>query len=64
MKERVKVFTFASGSGATLIESKLEDQINDFLAHTKGTFLRSTQSESERQGMAHVTVCIWYLPEE
>ena len=64
MKERVKVFTFSSGTGATVIESKLEDQINDFLAHTPGTFLRATQSESERQGMAHVTVCIWYLPDE
>lgn len=64
MKERVKVFTYSLGTGATVIESKLEDQINDFLAQTKGTFLRVTQSESERQGTAHVTVCLWYLPDE
>ncbi len=63
MKERVKVFTYSSGTGATVIESKLEDQINEFLAKTGGTFVRATQSESERQAVAHVTVCIWYLPD-
>jgi hypothetical protein len=62
MKERVKVFTYSLGTGATVIESKLEDRINDFLAQTKGTFVRATQSESERQGTAHVTVCVWYEP--
>ena len=63
MKQRVKVFTYSSGTGATVIESKLEDQINDFLAQTGGTFVRATQSESERQSVAHVTVCIWYVPD-
>lgn len=64
MKERVKVFTYSLGTGATVIESKLEDHINDFLAQTKGTFVRATQSECERQGTAHVTVCVWYVPDQ
>ncbi len=62
MKERVKVFTYSSGTGATLIESPLEDHINEWLEHTPGEIVAVTQSESERQGVAHITVCVWYRP--
>lgn len=64
MKERVKVFTYASGTGATVIETALEDHINEFLKNVDGRLVNVTQSESERQGTAHVTLCVWYVPNE
>jgi hypothetical protein len=65
MQERVKVFTYVSGAGATLIESTLEDHVNEWLTKTGGNLVRVTQSESERPGgAAHVTVCVWYIPED
>lgn len=63
MNEQVKVFTYISGSGATVIESPLEDHINEWLAKAKGRIIRVTQSESTRPNQGHhVTVCIWYEP--
>jgi hypothetical protein len=64
MQERVKVFTYASGTGSTLIEITLEDHINEWLASVGGKLLHVSQSESERDGTAHITVCVWYLPSE
>jgi hypothetical protein len=64
MKERVKIFTYVSGTGATVIEPRLEDDINEWLEHANGKLIRVSQSESERQGTAHVTICVWYLPDE
>jgi len=64
MNERVKVFTYLTGHGATIIEPQLEDTVNGWLAATPGKLLRVTQSESERPGTGHhVTLCVWYLPE-
>jgi hypothetical protein len=61
MRERVKVFTFVSGTGATVIETTLEDHINQWLQSANGKLLRVSQSESERPGVGHhVTVCVWY----
>ncbi|QDU38764.1 hypothetical protein Mal4_30940 [Maioricimonas rarisocia] len=60
MNERVKVFTYSSGTGSTVIETSLEEHINEWLEHTDGEVVRVTQSESERRGTAHLTVCIWY----
>ena len=63
MRERVKVFTYISGTGATVIETPLEDHLNEWLAGVDGEVLEVTQSESERAGAGHhVTVCVWYLP--
>ena len=63
MKERVKVFTFVSGHGETLVEPPLEDHINEWLEKTNGRLVQISQSESERPGVGHhVTVCLWYLP--
>jgi hypothetical protein len=63
MRERVKVFTFLSGTGATVIESPLEDQINRWLERVDGDIVNITQSESERHNVGqHVTVCVWYVP--
>ncbi len=63
MRERVKVFTCVSGTGATVIEPPLEDHLNEWLASVDGEVLEITQSESERAGAGHhITVCIWYLP--
>lgn len=63
MQERVKVFTYISGTGSTLIECTLEDQINKWLRDTHGTLVRASQSESERHGVGqHLTVCVWYTP--
>jgi hypothetical protein len=63
MLMRVKVFTYIVGSGATLIESPLEDQLNEWLKAVEGEIAQITQSESERPGVGHhVTVCIWYVP--
>ena len=63
MKARVKVFTYISGTGSTVIETTLEDHINQFLESADGELLKISQSESERAGAGHhVTVCVWYLP--
>lgn len=64
MKERVKIFTYASGTGSTVIEPRLEDDINEWLESVNGKLIQISQSESERQGTAHLTVCVWYLPDE
>lgn len=65
MRERLKVFTFVSGHGETMIEPGHEDRINQWLEATNGRLVNVTQSESERPGVGHhVTVCVWYLPGE
>ncbi len=64
MKTRVKMFTYVSSEGSTLIEPELEDHINDWLAKTNGTLVSMTQSESQRSNQTqHTTVCVWYIPE-
>jgi hypothetical protein len=64
MQARVKVFTYISGTGATVIESRLEDDINGWLAQSGGRIVDISQSESQRpSGGHHVTVCVWYEPE-
>jgi hypothetical protein len=63
MKTRVKVFTYHSSHGATVVESPLQDQINQWLSSVEGEIVEITQSESERSGVGqHVTLCIWFLP--
>jgi hypothetical protein len=63
MKERVKVFTFISGHGETVVEPRHEDHINQWLATVDGQLMRVSQSESQRDGAGHhVTVCVWYIP--
>jgi hypothetical protein len=65
MRERVKVFTFVTGHGETMVELKHEDHINQWLADAKGRLVNVTQSESVRQGGGHhVTVFVWYAPEQ
>ena len=65
MQERVKVFTFLSGHGETIAQTPQEDRINQWLASVKGKLVRVSQSESETTGAGHhVTVCVWYEPEE
>lgn len=65
MRERLKIFTFVSGHGETIVEPRHEDHINQWLQATGGTLVRVTQSESERSGVgSHVTVCLWYVPPE
>jgi len=65
MQARVKVFTYISGHGATLLEPPLEDHINQWLTAARGRLVAVTQSESERQGVGHhVTLCVWYVPED
>ena len=64
MQERVKLFTFVTGHGEALIEPH-EDQINHWLSRAKGRLTQISQSESERPGVGHhVTLCVWYDPEE
>jgi hypothetical protein len=64
MQERVKVFTFVSGHGETVVGPPLEDHINEWLRSVQGEFVQVTQSESERAGAGHhITVCVWYVPE-
>jgi hypothetical protein len=64
MQERVQVFTYTSGTGATVIQTTLEDHINEWLASVPGKLVRVSQSESERpKAGPHVTVCVWYVPE-
>jgi hypothetical protein len=64
MKERVKVFTFVSGHGETMVEPPHEDHINQWLATVDGQLVRVNQSESERaEAGHHVTICVWYIPD-
>jgi hypothetical protein len=63
MQERVKLFTFVSGHGETILEPPNEDRINQWLATSEGRITHVSQSESERAGAGHhVTVCVWYVP--
>jgi hypothetical protein len=65
MNERVKIFTFLTGHGETIVQPEQEHHINQWLADTPGTLLDVTQSESVRPGTGHhVTLCIWYVGEE
>lgn len=65
MKERVKVFTYISGHGTTVLEPPLEEHVNQWLGSVDGRILQVSQSESERPGAGHhVTICVWYMPEE
>jgi hypothetical protein len=62
MPVRVKIFTFVSGHGETVLEPTHEDHINRWLESVNGEILQVSQSESERAGVGHhVTVCIWYV---
>jgi hypothetical protein len=62
---RVKVFNFVSGHGETIVQPPHEDHINAWLSELRGQLLYVSQSESEhRCGGHHVTVCVWYLPDE
>jgi hypothetical protein len=64
MQERLKVFTFVSGHGETVVEPLHESHINQWLAATRGRLVNATQSESERPGVGHhITICVWYVPE-
>ncbi len=61
MKTRVKVFSYATGEGTTIVDAGLESHINDWLNQCDGKVLFVTQSESARPNAAqHITVCIWY----
>ena len=65
MQERVKVFTFVSGHGETIVEPPHEDRINQWLSTVKGRVVQVSQSESERAAAGHhITVCVWYVPDE
>jgi hypothetical protein len=64
MRERLKIFTFVTGHGETVVDPPAEEHINQWLEATKGELVSVSQSESERTGGGHhVTVCLWYLPE-
>lgn len=63
MQERVKIFTFVSGHGETIIDPPHEAHINQWLAETDGQMIEVSQSESDRPGVGHhVTICLWYVP--
>jgi hypothetical protein len=63
MRERVKVFTFVSVHGETVLGTVEEDHINQWLATAEGELVQVSQSESERPGVGHhVTISLWYLP--
>ena len=62
MKQRVKLFSHVTGKGGTLIESPLEDHINEWLSQAGGDIVRVSQSESEQNGVSHITICVWYVP--
>jgi hypothetical protein len=62
MQERVKIFTFVSGHGETVVDPPHENHINEWLASVKGQVVEITQSESARGGQGHhVTICVWYV---
>lgn len=64
METRLKLFTFVSGHGETLVDPPTEDHINDWLSTVKGKIVNVSQSESQRTGGGHhITVGVWYVPE-
>lgn len=64
MRERVKVFTFVSGHGETVVEPPHEDHINQWLDKVRGRLVQVSQSESVHPDKGHhVTICVWYVPE-
>lgn len=64
MQERVRIFTDTSGAAPTAIKTHLEDEINNWLAATQGTFLQATQSESRGEKTSHLSIAVWYRPDE
>ena len=65
MNERVKIFTFVSGHGETVLGPTHEDSINRWLESVNGEILTVSQSESERSGSGHhVTITVWYATAE
>jgi hypothetical protein len=63
MQVRVKIFTFISGHGETVVGPAHEDSINRWLESIDGEILTVCQSESERPGVGHhVTLTVWYMP--
>jgi len=65
MRLRIKVFTFVSGHGETVVGSTQEEHVNEWLASIDAKVVHVTQSESERPGVGHhITICVWYLPED
>ena len=65
MRERVKVFSFVSGHGETVVGSTQEEQINQWLASVEGKVVQVSQSESERPGVGqHITICVWYVVDQ
>ncbi len=65
MRERIKIFTFVTGHGETVVDDPCEERIGRWLADNGGELVSVSQSESERPGGGHhVTICLWYLPEE
>ena len=65
MRERVKVFSFVSGHGETVVGSTQEDHINQWLASVEGKVVQVSQSESERPGIGqHITICVWYIADK
>ncbi len=63
MQVRVKIFSFVSGHGETVVCPNHEDSINRWLESIDGEILEVSQSESERAGSGHhVTLTVWYQP--
>ena len=63
VQERIKIFTDITGTNPAVIESHLEDEINDWLSRTSGEILAVTQSEARDANRSHLTIAITYRPE-
>ena len=62
---RTLISTISRIHGETIVESPLEELINQWLTAAKGTLVKITQSESEHAGAGHhITLCVWYVPAE
>ena len=77
MQERVKVFTFVSGHGETVVEPPHEEHINQWLATVRGRLVQVSQSEgsgrergatsrsasgtSRKRRTAVLSTVVWYL---
>ncbi len=61
MRIRVKIFTFLSRHGETVVGPGHEDLVNRWLDSFDGEIVEVSQSESERSGVGHhVTITVWY----
>ena len=63
MRERVKVFTYVSGTGSTVVETRWKTTSTSGLQASKERCSPSASPRANGRVRRTLTVCVWYLPE-